>query len=504
MMPGVWSGAWRVTMKNQCALRGTSVVLKCSYDYPSRQTVREVGWFKESWNHGIWSLGPLPSSEHFVYIGNHWHDCTLKINDIRYADQGNYYFRFETNYNKWRSTFPAYISVKALSASVEPRTVTEGDDVTLTCQSGCDTQRNLPFVWFREGQRVSQPVFKASREDAGRYQCALLGQENVRSTSVTLNVLYAPKKVMLSVSSSKDIIQGSVVSFMCSSEANPLVAPSGYSLFKDGRSISSGPEHTITNVQPSDSGQYFCQAWNNITWEGNTFFNSTGTHLNVEYQPMNTSISMDSPDVIEGSGVTLTCNSDANPPAHDYTWYKRGPSSSYSPSSMVQVGSGPVLSLSSVNTSHSGHYMCQAWNRLGENNSTELLLSMKSKDTATYFPILAGIGVSLFVALVLALLLYWKKQRSHPDMKRTPLDPVLSGRGSSSPANVETSDHIYANNHMFQPHSTEDKEEVTCLEEVTYTTVNIKPKNRSHPHHKRTNAPETDDCVIYTTVAKFN
>lgn len=202
-------------MKNQCALRGTSVVLKCSYDYPNYQTVREVGWFKESWIHGIWSLDPLPSSEHFVYIGNHWHDCTLKINDIRYADQGNYYFRFETNYNKWRSTFPAYISVKgniiiiitvsvnimldysfiflsllsALSASVEPRTVTEGDDVTLTCQSGCDTQRNLPFVWFREGQRVSQPVFKASREDAGSYWCALRGQENIRSTSVTLNVL---------------------------------------------------------------------------------------------------------------------------------------------------------------------------------------------------------------------------------------------------------------------------------------------------------------------------
>lgn len=64
--------------------------------------------------------------------------------------------------------------------------MTEGDDVSLDCVSGCPTPINI--VWFRDGQRVPKPVFQAGREDTGRYHCAVLEQETVRSASVALNV----------------------------------------------------------------------------------------------------------------------------------------------------------------------------------------------------------------------------------------------------------------------------------------------------------------------------
>lgn len=64
--------------------------------------------------------------------------------------------------------------------------MTEGDDVSLTCVSGCPLHTTT--VWFRDGRPVQKPVFQASREDAGKYYCAVLGQEMLRSASVPLNV----------------------------------------------------------------------------------------------------------------------------------------------------------------------------------------------------------------------------------------------------------------------------------------------------------------------------
>lgn len=88
--------------------------------------------------------------------------------------------------------------------------------------------------------------------------------------------------------------------------------------------------------------------------------------------PVNISISMNPLHVVGGRSVNLTCSSTANPPAN-YTWYKRTDSLS---GGDIQVGSGQVLSIPSVEQSHIGLYLCQATNQLGENNSTELLLEM--------------------------------------------------------------------------------------------------------------------------------
>uniref|UniRef100_UPI0037E816D5 B-cell receptor CD22-like n=1 Tax=Semicossyphus pulcher TaxID=241346 RepID=UPI0037E816D5 len=233
------------------------------------------------------------------------------------------------------------------------------------------------MVWFRDGHPVSGPVFQAKREDAGRYYCAVLGQERLRSASVVLNVHYAPRKVSLSVSPSAVVVKGSSVTLTCSSDANPPVTQSGYSLFKDGHFISSGPFHNISDIQPSHSGLYSCHAWNNISRRGIELFNSTELHLDVQYGPMNMSVLMDPPQVTEGSSVNMTCSSSANPAAENYTWYKRieSPSSSL----LLQVGSGWVLSLPSVEASHTGLYLCQAGNTVGENTSTEVLLSMTAQ-----------------------------------------------------------------------------------------------------------------------------
>ncbi|XP_037641219.1 B-cell receptor CD22-like [Sebastes umbrosus] len=512
IMPGVWSGSWRVTLKDQCALRGTSVVIKCQYDYPLGHIVTSAGWSKALYVSGEWEkflLSQLPSPpHHFKYVGNYWSDCNLLVNDVQHTDEGEYFFHFVTTLNRWRSQIPAHLSVRELTAAVQPSAVTEGDDVSLDCVSGCPTPINI--VWFRDGQRVPKPVFQAGREDTGRYHCAVLEQETVRSASVALNVQYAPSKVTLSVSPS--VVKGSPVTLTCSSDANPPVTHSGYNLYKDGRFISSGQNHTISAVQPRHSGPYYCQAWNNISRGGVDLINSTEVHLDVQYGPENISISVEPPHVVEGSSVNLTCSSAANPAADSYTWYR------VSSGSMLQVGSGQVLSLPSVDMSHAGLYLCRAGNQLGGNNSTEVLLAVKEKNRGRRsLPILAGVGVSIFVTL---LILFWLKQRTRAEKKQTVYDFRLSGRGSSSSASGDPSNRVYDNIHSLPPSSPlaqdiaphsqrrshpEPDDATSYEDEVTYSTVTIKPRNLRPPHlihNSWSRACGHDDSVIYTSLAQ--
>ena len=96
---------------------------------------------------------------------------------------------------------------------------------------------------------------------------------------------------------------------------------------------------------------------------------------------MNVSVELSqSGQLSEGSSVNMTCSSVANPAADSYTWYKSTGSPSSS-SQLLQVGSGQVLSIPSVEASHTGLYLCQARNGLGENNSTKVLLTVDSSDS---------------------------------------------------------------------------------------------------------------------------
>ena len=80
-------------------------------------------------------------------------------------------------------------------------------------------------------------------------------------------------------------------------------------------------------------------------------------------KPKSVSVSISPGEIVEGSSVTLTCSSDANPPVHNYTWYMRTGAES------LIRGTGDSISFN-VTSDSSGLYYCEAENEVGSQTST--------------------------------------------------------------------------------------------------------------------------------------
>ncbi|XP_034446544.1 B-cell receptor CD22-like [Hippoglossus hippoglossus] len=64
---------------------------------------------------------------------------------------------------------------------------------------------------------------------------------------------------------------------------------------------------------------------------------------------------------MEGSSVTLTCSSDANPAAN-YTWFKEDEDS--------PKASGQIFTITDITAEHGGNYQCEVQNTRGRSNAT--------------------------------------------------------------------------------------------------------------------------------------
>lgn len=86
-----------------CAVKGSSVVIPCSFYHPTNNEAQRVMW-GDGKNHGrkqffdgpfIFNSDSVNNSSKFQYIGNMHNNCSFKIDKVGHADAGEYAFRFE-------------------------------------------------------------------------------------------------------------------------------------------------------------------------------------------------------------------------------------------------------------------------------------------------------------------------------------------------------------------------------------------------------------------------
>ncbi|XP_072513975.1 sialic acid-binding Ig-like lectin 10 [Salminus brasiliensis] len=182
-----------------CALKGSTVTMGCTYIYPLDQSAKITYWTKELIRPASEPADLLDDAEYIgrvQYLGDKHHNCTFMLKDLTEKDQSNYYFRFKTNKTtgeryKYQSKDGVDLSVTDLQVEV-PERVMEGGEVTLKCKTTCNLTIRPTFTWYRNGAPLSSRTDQlhlqsVSREDAGRYHCAVEDQE-LHSPEVTLNV----------------------------------------------------------------------------------------------------------------------------------------------------------------------------------------------------------------------------------------------------------------------------------------------------------------------------
>ncbi|XP_067298542.1 sialoadhesin-like [Pseudorasbora parva] len=369
MIHGVSSYEWGVSYSSLhiCALKDSTVIMRCSYTYPYGHQIMKVFWTNplEKDNGEFPDMSEDPEySQRLQYLGDKRQYCTVRLSHVTLTDSHEYYFRFITDKDKWFGKPGVTLTVTDLQVE-SPERVTEGDSVRLTCKSSCTLTDRATFIWSRNSQPLTERrdgnnellLQSVRREDAGRYSCAVHGHTHT-SPGVYLHVMYPPRSVSVSISPSGVIVEGDSVTLSCSSDSNPPAL--NFSWFKGGTIVGSGRIYSISNISSDDSGEYKCKS---INEHGEKY--SDAVTLNVMYPPRSVSVSISPSGVIvEGDSVTLSCSSDSNPPALNFSWFKGG----------TIVGSGRIYSISNISSDDSGEYKCKSINEHGEKYSDSVTL----------------------------------------------------------------------------------------------------------------------------------
>ncbi|XP_073340761.1 myelin-associated glycoprotein-like [Pagrus major] len=201
--------------------------------------------------------------------------------------------------------------------------VKEGSSVTLTCNANAYPAVD-GYTWYKvDGDQVTAVGSKKKlsttvSEVDSQFYCTAANKYGAQNSSVTqIDVHFSPKETAVVVDPDGPILEGSSVSLFCKSRANPPVT--NYTWYKDDEEDEEpGSTLVINAVDPSHNGGYHCAAKNE---EGEDV--SAAIQLDIQYPPKNTSVSADpSGPVQDGSSVTLTCTTVANPAAVNFTWFR--------------------------------------------------------------------------------------------------------------------------------------------------------------------------------------
>ncbi|XP_055367776.1 hemicentin-2-like isoform X2 [Betta splendens] len=343
------------TDRSICAVKGSSVEISCTYNSYSGSITSKY-WFRSD-SSLQWQSSSQPQdlrTGRVQVLEAATGGSTLRISDVTETDSGQYGFTFRAGGFEWgRSLSGPSLTVTALQVQVnrvmaiDPSSV----HVELKCQSSC-RPRSSSYVWFQNGSPTGSTTlyFTTWINSGDNFSCAFEGHENLCSPLV-----YAPKAPLLKLSPSGDILENSPVTLTCSSDANPAA---NYTWYRDSHPefTHEGPQLVFSSIQSNHSGRFYCEAENQLGRR-----RSESISVDVRYAPDVPSVSVvPSGDIVKNSPVTLTCSSDANPAAN-YTWYRD--------SHPEFTHEGPQLVFSSIQSSDSGRFYCEAENQLGRRRS---------------------------------------------------------------------------------------------------------------------------------------
>ncbi|XP_041959182.1 B-cell receptor CD22-like isoform X2 [Alosa sapidissima] len=517
--------------QNTCALTGSSVLLTCRYIIPQNYYFKAGFWYKNS--------SCLQASEPRIEYDSSDSKCRVRINNLIPSDSGVYDYRI-TATDKSSTTLQGKNGV-TLSVSDAPRKdcwgvfysstsfcVLRSSTVDITCTYGFPTDQTvITTLWYRVNKKRQDPIDLRLEEgyesrvehlSTEEHNCTLRIRDVRESDSGQYRFRYLTNKtggafsgdvVTISVTdlqvsmTAGTVIEGSNVTLTCNTPSCNLKAKSTFIWYKNTQPTRHRSINNTLHLSPvnsEDTGSYSCAV------RGHEQHQSPEAALDVRYAPRNTAVLVDNyGEIVLGESVNLTCRSDANPPVHTYTWYRK------MGTQISLLGGGQSYVVANISYETSGLYYCVAQNSVGEQHSAAVSVPIAGQGLAKY----AAIGILIVVALLLLLGLLWlsKQKSSAPPITAS---TTISQQADSSVVynNVLISDPSCSRNtkadndvqYASIKFKGSDKAEVgpyadvhrprtqTTQEDVQYASVNFsRPKDTFQTE---------EDPVIYSTVNK--
>uniref|UniRef100_A0AAQ4QWP0 Ig-like domain-containing protein n=1 Tax=Gasterosteus aculeatus aculeatus TaxID=481459 RepID=A0AAQ4QWP0_GASAC len=224
---------WRVNypQTDVCALKGSTVYISCDITYPP-------------------GIDPSDIKDRFWF--------TKEKDDLRESDSAEYKFTLMTNKPGEKYTGSPGVTLSVTGLQVQVRR-SDSTWLELTYHSSCVLSDRPEYVWYKNEEIIKRgSSLLVSSGSTDRYSCYLRGPTGQRSPAV-----YGPQRPSVSVSPSAEMMEGDSVNLTCSADANPAA---NYTWYKEDEDSprASGQNFTITDFTAEHSGNYYCEAQNEM------------------------------------------------------------------------------------------------------------------------------------------------------------------------------------------------------------------------------------------------
>uniref|UniRef100_A0AAQ4RW53 Ig-like domain-containing protein n=1 Tax=Gasterosteus aculeatus aculeatus TaxID=481459 RepID=A0AAQ4RW53_GASAC len=254
---------WRVNyhQTDVCAAKGSEVVIRCGYTHPPGirpSDIKDRFWFTKEKDGEPVDLRTDSEYSGRVEYRCFSKDCYLTITDVRESDSAEYKFTLMTNKPGEKYTGSPGVTLSVTGLQVQVRR-SDSTWLELTCHSSCVLSGRPEYVWYKNEKYIktgsSLPVSSGSTD---RYSCYLIGSHGHGGPAV-----YGPQRLSVSASPSAEMLEGDSVNLTCSADANPAANYTWYKEHEDSPRAS-GQIFTITDFTAEHSGNYYCEAQNEM------------------------------------------------------------------------------------------------------------------------------------------------------------------------------------------------------------------------------------------------
>ncbi|XP_066295757.1 roundabout homolog 1-like [Branchiostoma lanceolatum] len=363
---------------NTTVAEGTTAVLQC---LAAGTGPLELQWFKD----GV-LVSNDSSIQRFILP-----DGSLMFNSVQTSDAGSYYCAVQNPYGNATSD-AAHLSIAYIDSTFQQHpsslTAIELTPVTLTCRPP-SSHPPAVVTWYHDNRLITEDTrvvvmttgdlrfMYVMEDDEGEYFCSaqntIIGR-SVVSNRAQLTVTVPPMFTVHPADTSATLYDTAQLTCRAQGSSAPAIT-----WYKDSAQIAAGPRITfsqnnelltITNVQRTDQGAYYCQASSSLGT-----VRSNGGTLDINILP---GISVGPGDgtgeiyVPRGDHALLRCAA-AGDPQPTLTWYKDGQLLNVTPGDTHYRITSEGLEILGVTDADEGSYTCRAESSAGFTESTGTL-----------------------------------------------------------------------------------------------------------------------------------